>query len=141
MVTRSLLLAALAAAAIGCQAQPAEWPELGGTTTLKRQPAGKGLRVLPQRNRSVAQLSAGDVITIMKAIGCTDEQILSLGPDLRDALGMAGGARLMLDNKTRAIFRVDDQHVFVMLASEGVFVYDLVRHQFGLTSASPQDLM
>ena len=140
MVTRSLLLAALATAAIGCQAQPAEWPELGGTTVLKRQP-GRGLRIVPQRNRSVAQLNAGDVIAIMRAIGCTDEQILDLGPDLRDALGMAGGARLMLDNKTRAIFRVDDRHVFVMLASEGVFVYDLVRHQFGLTSASPQDLM
>jgi hypothetical protein len=125
-----VLLAVLVLAMLGCQAEPAQWPELefgGERQQARRQPA---LRIVPQSNREVADLSPDDTVRIMRQVGFTDEQILELGTDLHQALLVSGAARVLYREEMRAIIAVNGTQVYISAAPRGNFIYDLGYGQF-----------
>ena len=140
-LTGTLVLVVLALTMAGCQAQPAAWPELGAGSRSQSQEQSrsntKGLHIVPQRSHAVAELKANDVIKIMRSIGCTDEQIVDLGTDLRDILAQDGAARIMVGKKLEALMQVSGNQVLITSNSRGTFVYDLRRGQIGLPNISP----
>jgi hypothetical protein len=84
----TLVLSILVLAMVGCNhgIQPVEWPEL--STGGESYP----LQVTAKQNRDMADLSADDIIRIMRRIGYSDDQILEVGPDVHDALLLSGAA-------------------------------------------------
>ncbi|UCD52168.1 MAG: hypothetical protein JSW27_05925 [Phycisphaerales bacterium] len=131
------LMAALALAVMGCQAQPAQWSELGpGGARYEQQQQSQprnrygSIRIVAQSNREVADLSPDDVVKIMRRIGFTDEQILELGTELHDAMLTSGAVRVLDRDETEAIARVGGTQVYIGSRTRGNFVYDLGYGQF-----------
>ena len=133
-VAMAVLLVTLTFAAFGCQAQPAQWSELeiGGPQQQSQRQQG-AVRIEPQAGREVADLSPDDVIQIMRRIGFTDAQILDMGTDMRDALRMAGGARVIVREEVEALVSVSGMRVHVGSRTRGNFTYDLGSGQFVTT--------
>jgi len=133
-----VLLVALALAAIGCNAKPAQWSELGsgGERQPREKPKQKQqkeglIQIVPQSNQEVADLNPDDVVTIMRRIGFTDEHILELGTDMHDALLDAGGARVVYQGETEAILAINGAKVYIRSRSRGSFVHSLGSGPFG----------
>jgi len=129
------LMAALTVAEMGCQAQPAQWSELGaGGAKYEAQPRQRNqygsIRIVAQANREVADLSPDDVVKIMRRIGFTDQQILELGTDLHDAMFTSGAVRVLDRDETEAIARINGMQVYIGSRTRGNFVYDLGYGQF-----------
>lgn len=131
-VTTATLSAALAVAAIGCNAQPAQWSELGSGGAPQQQQRRQGsIRIVPQSNREVANLSPDDVVRIMRQMGFADEQILDLGPDLHQALLVSGAARVLQREQAKAYIAVNGTQVYIGTAAGGsILIYDLGYSQF-----------
>ncbi|GAI19495.1 unnamed protein product, partial [marine sediment metagenome] len=70
-------------------------------------------QVIPVSNREVAALSAEDIVRVMLRAGFSDEQILELGTELRNELGLSGAAQINVGDKMEAIFAVDGDYVYV----------------------------
>jgi hypothetical protein len=142
VVRGTLGLVAVALAVAGCQAKPAEWAALGprndpAVTEEARSANTKGLHIVPQKNKSVIELKARDVIKIMRHIGCTDDQVVELGEELHDVMAQVGAARIMVGPKTEALVQADGKQVLISSASRGTFVYDVRRGQIGLPNIIP----
>lgn len=136
--TAAVLLVALALVAIGCNAKPAQWSELGSRGQVQPSEASKPeqsqqglIRIMPQSNQEVADLSPDDVVTIMRRIGFTDEHILELGTELHDALLESGGARVVYQGETEAMLAVNGAKVYIRSRSRGSFVHTLGGSPFG----------
>jgi hypothetical protein len=123
-------LVAVAVEMIGCQAQPAQWPELGRPGAQQQKPRERALRIVPQSNREVADLSPDDIVSIMRQIGFTDDQILELGTDMHDALMVSGGARVLYKEQTEALLAINGAQVYIRSNARGNLVYDLGSGQF-----------
>ncbi|MFW6155452.1 MAG: hypothetical protein ACOC95_09565 [Planctomycetota bacterium] len=82
-------------------------------------------RIVPLPNRSAVALTADDVVIMMLRAGFSEEQILELGTDLRNALAANGSARLRVGEATEALFAVVDRVVHVSSRRRGSFIYDL----------------
>ena len=125
------MLAAVTLGAIGCQAQPVQWPELEyGGERQPQQARQRVLRIVPQSNREVADLSPNDIVRIMRQIGFTDDQIRELGRDMRDALLVSGAARVLYKEQTEALLAVNGTQVYIRSMARGNFIYDLGSGQF-----------
>src|SRR5512142_3245079 len=97
VLTETVVLTALVLAGMGCNAQPAQWSNLGDHQDDQVDNQGRrvnvnGLHVVPVPGRYITQLRAADVVKILKIIGCSNDQILAIGSDLRDALAQNGMA-------------------------------------------------
>jgi len=126
-----ILCVTWALVASGCRAEPARWSEIG--TELERQEVqDQQIRIEPQSNRETAQLSADDVIVVMKRIGFSPEQILDFGPALHDAVLHSGAARVRVGKRVEAILQVRGRLLFIRSNSRGSFIYDLDKGRFGL---------
>jgi len=129
------LMAALTLAEMGCQAQPAQWSELGsGGARYEPQPQPRNqygsIRIVAQPNREVADLSPDDVVKVMRRIGFTDQQILELGTELHEAMFTSGAVRILDRDETEAIARVNGMQIYIGSRTRGNFVYDLGYGQF-----------
>ena len=91
---------------------------MGGCTHNRAQ-------IIPVSNREVAALSAEDIVRVMLRAGFSDEQILELGTELRNELGLSGAAQINVGDKMEAIFAVDGDYVYVSSRLRGSFIYDL----------------
>ena len=131
--TASIILCALAvslcALLMGCR--PIKWPEMGRPS--------EGLQVVGLSNRDVAALSSDDIVRIMRRAGFSDEQILKLGTELRNALLTSGAAQIK-KGQVEAIYAVHGEYVFITTRLRGSFVYDLRRGKFGVMPSSPEDV-
>jgi hypothetical protein len=137
-----LAATALVLAGVGCQAQPAQWSDLGDHSQDEIMSHGRrvnvrGLHVVPASGRYIVQLRATDVIRILKSIGCTNEQVLEIGPDFRDALAERGTAHIMMGRVTEATVQVGNGQVLISSVTRGMFIYDLRRAQIGLPNVAP----
>jgi hypothetical protein len=123
----------LALEVVGCNdaIRPVEWPELHaeGRTGV--------YRIVPKDNRNVAELTADDVVRVMRQVGFSDEQILDLGPDLRDALLSAGAAVVFDGDRAEMILRVNREYLLVRSRAHGSMIYDIARSRFGLLPPAP----
>lgn len=129
-----LLLPFLSLGVVGCA-------QVGKITSGIGRLAGAGgaqkLQVMPLSNQDVIALSADDIVQLMRRTGFSDEQILELGTDLRNALLSSGAAQVRLRNKVEAIFAVHNEYVFITTRLRGSFIYDVKAGGFGLRTASP----
>jgi len=75
----------------------------------------------------------------MRRAGFSDEQILELGTQLRNALFLSGAVQIKQGNIVEAIFAINDNKVYVSARLRGNFIYNLQKGswvRFG--TASPQ---
>ena len=75
--------------------------------------------------KDVAALEAKDVIRLMWEAGFTEDQILKVGTDLRNAIAQNGGAQIKVADKTEAIIAVDLPNLYVSTRHQGNFLYNL----------------
>jgi hypothetical protein len=122
------LLVVLLLAIAGCKKpiRPAEWAE------LRIEPDPVEVRVVALQNKDAANLSADDVVRVLRKLELSDDRILELGPDLHNALGTAGAAEILVGKKSVVAFKVHGGYLAVRPASRSGFIYDLKRGQFGL---------
>jgi hypothetical protein len=66
----------------------------------------------------------------MRRIGIPDDQILNLGPNLRDALRGTGAAAIAYGGQLQVMLAVSEDHLFVQSRSQGSFIYDLKDKRF-----------
>ena len=128
-----LVLVLLALEVVGCNEaiRPAEWPE------LRMEGEAQALRLEPRNNKEVAELSADDIVRVMRQVGLSDEEILELGPDLRDALLSSGAAVIIDGRRIEMTFRVNGTYLLIRSRLHGSLIYDLSRGGFGLFPSAP----
>jgi len=131
-----VLLPLLSLGVVGCAHLGKFTQGIGSLTTSK--PAAAKLHVTPLSNQDVIALGADDIIRIMRRAGFSDEQILQLGTDVRNALLLSGAAQVRLKDKVEVIFAVHDDYVFITTRLRGSFIYDVKAGGFGLRTASPE---
>jgi hypothetical protein len=76
-------------------------------------------------NQDTADLTADDVVIVMRRAGFTDEQILELGTDMRNAIARTGAAQIRLGKRVEALFAVSGNYLYVSSYRRGSFTYDL----------------
>jgi len=97
-----------------------------------------GFQVVPVSSRDVAALSSDDIVRVMRRTGFSDEQILELGTQLRNALLLSGAAQIKQGNIVEAIFAVDENNVYITTRLRGNFIYDLQKGSWvRLVAAKP----
>jgi hypothetical protein len=134
MMTGTLLvLVVLALEVVGCNdaIKPVEWPELHSEGRLGEY------RIEPKDNRDVADLTADDVVRIMRQVGFSDQQILDLGMDLHDAISSSGAAVVYDGTRAEMVFRVNREYLMVRSREQGSMIYDIARGRFGLMPPAP----
>jgi hypothetical protein len=89
------------------------------------------LRVVARENKDVADLSADDIVRVLQRLGFSDDLVLSLGPDLHDALATAGAAEIRLGRNTEIALAVNGEHLFITSRTRGTFVYSISNGRFG----------
>lgn len=110
------LAGACLSALSGCRAHQAAIAVFGSSQ-------GDGLAPLP--NHEVADLSPDAVVAIMTRAGFSADNILDLGPALRNSIAATGAAQIRLGSKTEALFAVVGDNLHVSSRRRGSFVYDL----------------
>jgi hypothetical protein len=80
-------------------------------------------------NQDVADLSADDIVIIMKSAGFSDDEILDLGTDLRNALSSSGLAQIQSGKSVEAIFAVKQNYLHISSQRKGSFIFDIKTHQ------------
>ncbi|MFB0525253.1 MAG: hypothetical protein ACETVZ_06900 [Phycisphaerae bacterium] len=105
--------------------------------------SGKSTRfqVIPVSSQYVAALSADDIVRVMRRAGFSDEQILELGTQLRNALLLSGAVQIKQGNIVEAIFAINDNNVYVTARLRGNFIYDMEKGswiRFGTASPRSQ---
>ncbi|MCX7013453.1 MAG: hypothetical protein NTW86_13010 [Candidatus Sumerlaeota bacterium] len=83
------------------------------------------LRVTTMQNWEVVDLQPADVLALMHRAGFSDEEILQVGADLRNALATQGAARIRKKDRTEAMFAVHVPYVHVSTRDRGCFIYDM----------------
>jgi hypothetical protein len=93
---------------------------LAGCTSMHR-----GIEIIPLNSRSVLDLSADNVVDIMRAAGFSDEQIIEYGTAVRDALAQTGAVQINVNGTAEAIFAVKEQDVYISTQLRGLFIYNI----------------
>jgi len=100
-----------------------------------------GFAVVPVSSQDVAALSSDDVVRVMRRAGFSDEQILQLGTEVRNALLLSGAVQIKQGNIVEAIFAINNNNVYVTARLRGNFIYDLQKGswvRFGTASPRSQ---
>ena len=84
-----------------------------------------GIVVEPLNSQNVLNLSADNVVDIMRAAGFSDEQIIQHGTAVRDGLAQAGAVRIFVNKRVEAIFAVKDQDIYISTELRGLFIYNI----------------
>jgi len=84
-----------------------------------------GIVVEPLNSQSVLNLSADNVVDIMRAAGFSDEQIIEHGMAVRNGLAQAGAVRIFVNGRVEAIFAVKDQDIYISTELRGLFIYNI----------------
>jgi len=82
-------------------------------------------RVIPIQSREAQPLSAREIANLLIWSGFDADETLELGVDLRNALAFYGGAQVMMDRKTEALFAIHKPYVHVSSKRRGTFIYHL----------------
>jgi hypothetical protein len=94
-------------------------PAITGCTSL-----GGRYLVEPLNSRDWVELTADQVIELMAAAGFEANQIISVGPGLRNALAISGGGQIVRRGTVYALFVAQNsQKIHVTTRGSGSFVY------------------
>jgi hypothetical protein len=97
-----------------------------------RRQEPEGYRVAPANGRNVADVSVDDVIHLMRRVQFSDDEIIELGPGLREALRQYGGAKITDGADAVVSFLVSGTAILVESDGRGSYVYDMTRGRFSL---------
>lgn len=99
-------------------------------------------QVIPVSSRDVAILTSDDVVRIMRRAGFSDDQILELGTQVRNAILLSGAVEIKRGKVVEAIFAVKDNNVFITAGLRGNFIYNVEKGTWvrleAITSRLPQ---
>jgi hypothetical protein len=107
LLPAAMMLAALALSLSGC-AQP---------TT--------GIKMLPKANSDVVDLTAADVVQIMRAAGFSNEQIAEHGAALREGMARSGSVYVQIGESIEVVFAAKGDKVHISALGRGHFYYDV----------------
>jgi hypothetical protein len=133
-VLQCLALIALALVATGCRRNLFSSPPWLAPASNS---ASQGLQVVPRSCGQIVNLAADDIVGVMRRMGFRDDQILDLGPRLRDALRTAGGAAFVRGRQIDAMIAVSDGYLFVQSNLQGSFIYDIKDKIFAAVPRMP----
>jgi hypothetical protein len=87
----------------------------------------RGIQVIPVPlgSRGVLDLSADDVVEIMRAAGFSDTQIVEHGKQVHDALAESGAVQIKIGRKVEAIFAVNGNDIYISTRLRGYFIYNI----------------
>jgi hypothetical protein len=121
-----LLLIVLALEAVGCHSgiKTPKWLSFG------HKEESKELRVEQRMGGQAIDLKADEVVRLMRRIGLPDDQILTLGPSIRDALRATGAAVIVGGGQAHVMLAANEDHLFVQGRSQGSFIYDVKEKRF-----------
>jgi hypothetical protein len=85
----------------------------------------------PFRNPAVYELSADQVVAIMREAGFSDKEILKYGRELRNALASQGGAKIMSSRYTEAIVIVQPGYICIVRRGSREILFPLDENQAG----------
>ena len=88
------------------------------------------MQVISVPNQDIAPLEADDVVVTMRRAGFSDQEIIELGPEVRNTLASTGAAMIRVGDKVKAIFAVDGNFLHVSTRARGSFIYDLGKKVF-----------
>jgi len=108
-----LLLALLALGVVGCSSMYSMFR------------SKKGFEVIPVSNRNILDLSADDVVQVMRRAGFSDNQIYELGTDVHDGMFMSGAVQIKLKGKVEAVFAANGDDVYIGTRLRGNFIYNV----------------
>jgi len=135
-----LVLAVLALEVAGCSKllKPAEWLPFGHKQ--KDQPVVNAkLQVVPRGGGQAANVTADDVVKVLRQVGFANEQIVDFGPLLYEALRSSGAAAMVSGKQTEVLFAVSDGYVWVQSRTQGSFIYDIEDHKIGVLPPMPME--
>ena len=90
----------------------------------------RSMRVIPLGSQTVAALTAEDVARVMRRAGFSDDQILEMGTDVRNALSTTGAAKVRVGKKVEAILAINGHSVQATSRRRGSFTYDFRNGRF-----------
>ena len=95
-------------------------------------------KVIPIGSRDVAVLSSDDIVRVMRRAGFSDEQIVELGTQLRNAILQSGAVEVKRGKVIEAIFAVNGKNLFITTRLRGNFIYNVDKGTWiGLENIKP----
>lgn len=105
--------------------EPSEEPATEDTATTEPLDKEPGIQILRMGNREVVELTAKDVVQVLRAAGFSDTQIHEHGTAVRDGIAGSGAVQVEIDGKVVAVFAAKDDSVYISTRSKGHFIYNV----------------
>ena len=84
-----------------------------------------GIQVVPIASQHVLELTANDVVEIMRRAGFTDMQIWEHGTALREGLARSGAVQIRINGRVEALFAIRGSDVYINTLTRGFFIYNV----------------
>lgn len=85
----------------------------------------RGIQVIPLGSRGTLDLSADNIVEIMRAAGFSDAQIIEYGTEVHDGLAHSGAVQIKMGRKVEAIFAVNGNDIYISTRLRGYFIYNI----------------
>ena len=92
------------------------------TESLDKEPV---VQIQPMSNRDVLELTADDVVQVMRKAGSSDVQIYEHGPAVRDGMAGSGAVQIKIDDTVNAVFAANGDSVYISTRTRGHFIYNV----------------
>ena len=99
-------------------------PFFGACRSLNRR-SNSPLRVAPASGQTTVALDAGQIVELGRRAGLGKEEIIQIGPQIRNTLASHGSCRIYQGQRVYMIIAVQDRRVYGSLHTGGTFIYDL----------------
>jgi hypothetical protein len=76
------------------------------------------------------ELTPDDVVNVLRRAGFTNQEILEIGPQVRDAVAASGGVSITFNGKVQAILAAENGLLYITAAGRGTYMYRLDAHTF-----------
>lgn len=76
-------------------------------------------------NQDVVELTADDVVQVLRAAGFSDTQIYEHGTAVRDGMAGSGAVQVKIEGKVEAVLAAKGDLVYVSTRSKGHFTYNV----------------
>ena len=84
-----------------------------------------GIQILPVGNQDVLDLTAADIVQVMKAAGFSEVQIYEYGAAVRDGVARSGAVQVKIGDTVEAVFAAKGDTIYVSTRSRGHFYYNV----------------
>ncbi|UCE46715.1 MAG: hypothetical protein JSW47_13985 [Phycisphaerales bacterium] len=95
------------------------------TATAESSDNKPAVQMLPMRNQDVLELTAKDVVQVMRQAGFSETQIYEHGTAVRDAMAGSGAVQVKIDGVVEAVFAAKGDSVYISTRTKGHFIYNV----------------